>query len=135
MNEKLYKALSCLCKLPARQIGALGRDPYGSSNADVWQFGIMTSRMHMAWTRFVGGRLKSDYQYSVGVNFNPFPWPQVDLATKHKLETLAKTVLDARAAHEGAPISTIPMSCRPIYARRIARSTRRSIGRPRKGGP
>jgi hypothetical protein len=76
-------------------------------NADVWQFGILTSRMHMAWTRIVGGRLESRYQYSVGINYNPFPWPPLDLAAKTKLEKLAKTVLDARAAHEGATLADL----------------------------
>jgi hypothetical protein len=55
-------------------------------NADLWTFALLTSRMHMAWTRIVGGRLKSDFQYSVGINYNPFPWPQLDLAAKTKLE-------------------------------------------------
>lgn len=32
-------------------------------NAELWQFGIMTSAMHMAWTRIVGGRLESRFQY------------------------------------------------------------------------
>ena len=67
-------------------------------NADLWTFALLTSRMHMAWTRIVGGRLKSDFQYSVGINYNPFPWPQLDLAAKTKLEKLAKTVLGARGS-------------------------------------
>ena len=61
----------------------------------------------MAWTRIVGGRLESRYQYSVGINYNPFPWPPLDLAAKTKLEKLAKTVLDARAAHEGATLADL----------------------------
>ncbi len=76
-------------------------------NADLWTFALLTSRMHMAWTRIVGGRLKSDFQYSVGIIYNPFPWPQLDLAAKTKLEKLAKTVLDARAAHEGATLADL----------------------------
>jgi hypothetical protein len=51
--------------------------------------------------------LKSDFQYSVGINYNPFPWPQLDLAAKTKLAKLAKTVLDARAAHEGATLADL----------------------------
>lgn len=33
-------------------------------NADLYTFGIITSNVHMAWTRVVCGRLKSDYRYS-----------------------------------------------------------------------
>jgi hypothetical protein len=68
-------------------------------NADLWHFGILTSRMHMAWTAFVGGRLESRYQYSVGINYNPFPWPAADDKAKAKIRTLAQAVLDARVAH------------------------------------
>ncbi|MGH6839027.1 MAG: DNA methyltransferase [Methylocella sp.] len=75
--------------------------------ADLCTFGLLTSRMHMAWTRIVGGRLKNDFQYSVGINYNPFPWPQLDDAAKTKLEKLAKAVLDARAAHDGATLADL----------------------------
>jgi hypothetical protein len=74
-------------------------------NAKLWQFAILTSAMHMAWTRIVGGRLKSDYQYSVGINYNPFPWPTI--ADTANLEKLAKVVLDARAAHPGATLADL----------------------------
>jgi restriction-modification enzyme MmeI-like protein len=76
-------------------------------NADLCTFGLLTSRMHMAWTRIVGGRLKSDFQYSVGINYNPFPWPAINLAAKQKLEKLAQAVLDARAAHDGATLADL----------------------------
>jgi hypothetical protein len=46
--------------------------------ASIFQFGVMTSMMHMAWMRNVGGRLKSDYRYSAGIVYNNFPWPQLD---------------------------------------------------------
>jgi hypothetical protein len=42
-------------------------------DADLWDFGLITSRMHMAWLRNIGGRLKSDYRYSIGIVYNPFP--------------------------------------------------------------
>ena len=45
------------------------------TDAELWQFGLLTSAMHMSWTRHVGGRLKSDYQYSIGINYNAFPLP------------------------------------------------------------
>ena len=31
--------------------------------------------MHMSWLRHVGGRLKSDYSYSIGIVYNTFPVP------------------------------------------------------------
>jgi hypothetical protein len=71
-------------------------------NATLWQFGALTSRMHMAWTRFVGGRLKSDYQYAIGLNYNTFPWPTATPVQTAEVERLARAVLDARAMPKNA---------------------------------
>ncbi|MGC2221849.1 MAG: DNA methyltransferase [Methylocella sp.] len=76
-------------------------------DANLWDFGLITSRMHMSWLRNIGGRLESRYQYSIGIVYNPFPWPQLDDAAKQKLEKLAKVVLDARAAHAGATLADL----------------------------
>jgi hypothetical protein len=64
--------------------------------ADLWSFGILTSTMHMAWLRQIGGRLKSDYRYSAGIVYNTFPWPDVTDHQRAKIRTLAQAVLDAR---------------------------------------
>lgn len=42
-------------------------------DADLWHFGILTSAMHMAWLRQIGGRLESRYRYSIGIVYNTFP--------------------------------------------------------------
>ncbi len=76
-------------------------------DADHWEFGVLTSRMHMAWTKFVGGRLESRYQYSLGINYNAFPWPVADERKKQQVRTLAQAVLDARAAHLGATLADL----------------------------
>ncbi|MFM8444939.1 MAG: class I SAM-dependent DNA methyltransferase, partial [Methylococcus sp.] len=44
--------------------------------ASVYDFSILSSAMHMAWMRATTGRLKSDYQYSVSIVYNNFPWPE-----------------------------------------------------------
>jgi hypothetical protein len=46
-------------------------------SCDLYLFGILTSTMHMAWIRLVGGRLKSDYRYSGSMVYNTFPWPRL----------------------------------------------------------
>jgi hypothetical protein len=70
-------------------------------NATLYDFGLMTSAMHMAWTRAICGRLKSDYQYSGGVVYNNFPFPvDVKPAAKKKIEDAAQAVLDARIIEE-----------------------------------
>ena len=66
-------------------------------NATFYHFGILTSSVHMAWTRAVAGRLKSDYRYSKDIVYNNFPWPEADGKQKATIEPLAQAVLDARA--------------------------------------
>lgn len=67
-------------------------------NATLYEFGILTSQMHMDWMRVVAGRLKNDYRYSAKLVYNNFPWPQVEEAQKIEIETLARSILDARQA-------------------------------------
>ncbi|MDO9281686.1 MAG: class I SAM-dependent DNA methyltransferase, partial [Methylotenera sp.] len=45
-------------------------------NASLYEFGVITSSMHMAWMRTTAGRLKSDFQYSAKITYNNFPWPE-----------------------------------------------------------
>jgi len=66
-------------------------------DADLWHFGMLTSRIHMAWLRYVGGRIKSDFQYSIGIVYNTFPWPDATDQQRAKIRALAQAVLDARA--------------------------------------
>lgn len=76
-------------------------------NADLWHFGVLTSCMHMAWLRYIGGRLKSDYRYSIGIVYNAFPWPEADESAKGKIRSLAQAVLDARARFPGASLADL----------------------------
>ena len=67
--------------------------------APLWLFGILTSKMHMAWVKTVGGRLKTDYRYSAQLCYNTFPFPNINEAQKNMLEELAQEVLDVRDQH------------------------------------
>ena len=68
-------------------------------NANLYEFGIMTSAVHNAWMRAVAGRLKSDYRYSASLVYNNFPWPNPTEEQKEKIERTAQAILDARANH------------------------------------
>ncbi|MDP2886070.1 MAG: class I SAM-dependent DNA methyltransferase [Ignavibacteria bacterium] len=45
-------------------------------NATHFHFGVLHSKMHMAWTRQICGRLEGRYRYSNNIVYNNFPWPQ-----------------------------------------------------------
>lgn len=76
-------------------------------DASGWMFSLLTSQIHMSWLRQIGGRLKSDYQYSIGLVYNAFPVPDLTDTDKTKLNTLAQAILDARAAHQGATLADL----------------------------
>ena len=75
-------------------------------NPSLADFALLTSAMHMAWLRHIGGRLKSDYRYSIGLVYNTFP-PPPKSADLSRLEPLAQAVLEARAAHPGATLADL----------------------------
>ncbi len=91
-------------------------------------FALLTSAMHMSWLRHIGGRLKSDYRYSIGLVYNTFPLPQ--RGNLDKLEAHAQAVLDARAAHPGASLADLydPDSM-PTNLRRAHRDLDRAVDR------
>ena len=76
-------------------------------DAPEWLFGILTSAMHMAWVRAIGGRLETRYRYSAGLCYNPFPFPKLTEAKKQEIEDAAWEVLGAREAHYGKTLAEL----------------------------
>ncbi len=79
-------------------------------NANLADFALLTSAMHMAWLRHVGGRLESRYRYSIGLVYNTFPTPPsfVNVDTRlSKLKPFAQAILEARATHPDATLSDL----------------------------
>lgn len=76
--------------------------------ATLWHFGVLTSLMHMTWAKNVCGRLKSDFQYSAGIVYNNFPWPEnPTLKQKELVENLAQKVLDVRAKYATSSLADL----------------------------
>lgn len=86
-------------------IGYLGPDTvisnlaYAVYDAEPPVFSLLTSRMHMVWTRAVGGKMKTDYRYSNTIVYNNFPVPLLSDAEKETLTLAALRVLDVREYH------------------------------------
>ncbi len=76
-------------------------------DAKIYHFGIMMSNVHMAWTRAVCGRIKSDYRYSKDVVYNNFPWPTPTDTQKTKIEQTAQAILDARARYPESSLADL----------------------------
>jgi hypothetical protein len=90
-------------------------------HANLYHFGVLSSDMHMAWTRYVTGRLKSDIQYSIHIVYNNFPWPDSPPtdAQREKIEAAAQAVLDARAQFPDASLADLydPLTMPPVLVR------------------
>ena len=104
-------------------------------NATLADFALLTSAMHMAWLRHVGGRLKSDYRYSIGLVYNTFPTPPGE-ADRSGLEPLAQAVLAARAAHPQATLADLyDPDLMPPNLRRAHRNLDRAVDRLYRPAP
>ena len=77
-------------------------------NGDLYLFGILTSEMHMAWVKYVCGRLKSDYRYSKDIVYNNYPFPETATEKqKQTVETCAQAVLDTRAKYPDSSLADL----------------------------
>ena len=106
-------------------------------DATLGDFAMLTSAMHMAWLRHIGGRLKSDYRYSIGLVYNTFPTPPgyiegtLDVS---KLEPLASAVLGARDVHPDSTLANLyDPDLMPPDLRRAHRSLDRAVDQLYRG--
>ncbi|MBR9909677.1 MAG: class I SAM-dependent DNA methyltransferase [Gammaproteobacteria bacterium] len=76
-------------------------------SATLYDFGIVTSGMHMSWMRYIGGRTKSDYQYSSSLIYNNFPWPEANDTQKEEVSKKAQAVLDARKNYPDSTLADL----------------------------
>lgn len=76
-------------------------------NASLYDFGILTSNVHMAWMRTVAGRLEMRYRYSAKIVYNNFPWPNPTSEQKAKISATAQAILDARALYPDSSLADL----------------------------
>ena len=77
-------------------------------NASLYQFGVLQSLFHMAWVKYICGRLESRYRYSKDIVYNNYPWPK-NPSDKNKkaVEEKAQKVLDVRAEFPGSSLADL----------------------------
>ncbi len=89
-------------------------------NGNFYHFGVLTSRMHMAWVKSVCGRLKSDFRYSKDIVYNNYPWPENPTdKQKEVIEKAAQKVLDVRAAFPDSSLADLydPLTMPPALVK------------------
>lgn len=77
------------------------------SNATLYEFGVLTSNVHMGWMRAIAGRLKSDYRYSAKIVYNNFPWPSPNEQQRKVIEKTAQEILNVRAKHQNSSLADL----------------------------
>lgn len=70
-------------------------------NASIWLLGLLSSRIHMIWVKNVSGKLKNDFRYSAGLDYNTFPIPKLSKRRKKEIEELTLNILDIREEEPG----------------------------------
>ncbi|MDE5558535.1 MAG: methylase [Ruminococcus sp.] len=65
-------------------------------NATLYDFGILTSNVFMAWMRTVCGRLEMRYRITVTNVYNNFPWCNPTPEQARQIELTAQAILNAR---------------------------------------
>jgi hypothetical protein len=101
----------------------------------LFELGIIVSRLHLAWVATVCGRMKTDFRYSKTLGWNAFPIPPLSQKNKADLTRCAEDILLAREAHWPATIAdlydpeTMPGDLRAAHDRNDEVLERIYIGR------
>lgn len=68
-------------------------------NADLWIFGLLSSKMHMLWVNTTAGRLGTGLRYSNTLCYNTFPFPDITDKQKKNIEYYVNNILAEREKH------------------------------------
>ena len=68
-------------------------------DAEPWAFGVINSKMHVAWVKTTAGKLKTDIRYSSAITYNNFPLPKLTEKQKETITTHVYNVLEEREKH------------------------------------
>ena len=89
-------------------------------NANLYIFGVITSKMHMSWMAMVCGRLESRFQYSASIVYNNYPWPENPSEKQIKtIEEKAQNVLEVRASFPTSSLADLynPLTMPPALVK------------------
>ena len=98
----------------------LNNSCFSIPDAALYEYGVISSLMHMAWVKYTCGRLESRYRYSNTISYNNFPWPDSPTdKQKETVEKAAQAVLDARQQFPGNSLADLydPNTMPPVLVK------------------
>lgn len=110
-----------------------GDKVYTALDPDGFLFAIISSSMFMSWQKLVGGRLKSDLNFSNKIVWNTLPLPEVSDKQRTAIIAAGQGVLDARAEQPGVSLADMynPLAMAPSLLkahRALDRAVDRAFG-------
>lgn len=92
-----------------------GDKVYTALDPDGFLFAIISSSMFMSWQKLVGGRLKSDLNFSNKIVWNTLPLPDVSDKQRAAIIAAGQGVLEARAEQPGVSLADMynPLAMAP----------------------
>lgn len=76
-------------------------------DAKPWLFGLLNSKMHMAWVHSKGGYLGTSIRYSISICYNTFPFPQINNVQQQELEKHVYRILEEREKHSDKTLAQL----------------------------
>jgi hypothetical protein len=108
---------------------------FGMYDAPLWNFALVTSKIHIVWIATACGKLETRYRYSNALGWNTFPVPTLTDKNKADLTRCTEDILLAREAHFPATIADLydpdkmPVDLRAAHERNDEVLERIYIGR------
>ena len=97
-------------------------------NADLYEFGILSSSVHMAWMRTVAGRLEMRYQYSGTIVYNNFVWPSPTDKQRNQISLTASSISEAREKYPDSSLNDLyDKTLMPIELRKAHRANDEAV--------
>lgn len=75
--------------------------------AQIFDFAVISSYIHMIWVKETAGRLKNDYRYSAQLCYNTFPFPKISETKKNEISEAAENVLITRENYPGSTLADL----------------------------
>lgn len=78
------------------------------NDANLFHFGVVSSAIHIAWLKFIGGRLEGRFRYSGNIVYNNFPFPKnPDKKQVEKVQQAAEKVLEVRKKYPESSLADL----------------------------